>query len=389
MRAKTKLPATLFGLFLAAVIAVGTACASGDEAMTRTAPADLAQAKVPRQLPLSRGRVFFVARNGDDSGPGTRARPWRTVQRALDRLRPGQRALVRGGTYSQDLVARRSGTAGAPITIAAYPRERVVLRAASTSGDTYPLLITTGAAFLRVSGFVLEFARGTSSTNVYFEGRAHHVELSRNEIRYSQDQGVFAEASTSNVQIIGNSIHDNGRGHVSGQHQSHGIYIEGKNHLIANNLIRRHPFGFGIQIYPQNQGSIVISNTVTESGHSGIVVGGDEGVGNITIRNNIFAFNNHYGVEADSTCPTGPVFVDTNILYRNGDGGVEKGCSTMNASGNVNADPRFVARSQANFQLRAGSPAIDRARGDFSLRSDIRGRARPRGRGYDVGAFER
>jgi hypothetical protein len=41
------------------------------------------------------------------------------------------------------------------------------------------------------------------------------------------------------------------------------------------------------------------------------------------------------------------------------------------------------------MQVRPGSPAIDRARGDFSRRVDIRGRRRPRGAGYDVGAFER
>jgi hypothetical protein len=380
----------LFGAVLAAVMATGAACADGGEKLPPIVPEGTAVSKLPRPLALSRGRVFFVARNGNDAGPGTRARPWRTVQHAFDRLGPGQRALVRGGTYVQDLVAERRGTARAPITVAAYPGERVVLRAASTSGDTYPLQVRTGAAYLRVSGFVIELARGTSSTNVYFEGRANHVELSGNEIRYSQDQGIFAEASTSSLQILRNRIHDNGRGHESGQHQSHGIYIEGRNHLIANNVINRHPYGFGIQIYPENTGTVVVSNTVVHSGHSGIVVGGDEGVGNITIRNNILAFNSSYGVAADSACPVSPVLVDTNVLYRNGDGGIEKSCNTINSgSGNINADPRFVSRSGGNLQLGTGSAAVDRARGDYSPRDDIRGRRRPRGAGYDVGAFER
>jgi hypothetical protein len=389
-RAISTLRSALVGTLLAALIAAGAACASGGESLPPVVPAGTAPSKLPRPLPLSRGRVFFVSRNGANAAAGTRARPWRTIQHALNRLGPGQSVLVRRGTYVQDLVAERRGAPGAPITVAAYPGERVVLRAGSTSGDTYPLRITTGAAYLRVRGFVIERARGTSSTNVYFEGRAHHVELSGNEIRFSQDQGIFSEASTSNLQLLGNRIHDNGLGHESGQHQSHGIYIEGRNHLIANNLINRHPFGFGIQVYPENTGTIVVNNTVVHSGHSGIVVGGDEGVGNITIRNNILAFNAGYGVEADSACPISPVLVDTNILYRNGDGGVEKSCSTINSgSGNISADPRFVSRSAGNMQVRPGSPAIDRARGDFSPRVDIRGRRRPRGAGYDVGAFER
>lgn len=346
--------------------------------------------KLPRLLPASRGATFYVAQDGSDSGPGTRSRPWRTVQKALRTLRPGQRALVRRGTYAQDHVVERAGTPAAPITIAAYPRERVVLRAGSSSGDTYPIRITSGAAYVRVKGFVIEGAKGTSSTNVYFEGRAHHVELSRNEIRLSQDQGVFAEASTRNLSIIGNRIHDNGRGHVSGQHQSHGLYIEGRDHLIANNIVHDHPHGFGIQIYPDNEGTIVVSNTVVGSGHSGIVVGGDDGVGNITIRNNVIAFNARYGVQMDSDCPTAPVSIDRNVIHGNRDGAVQGGCSRVSTSGgNISSDPRFVSRAAMNFQLAPGSPAINEARGDFSLRTDALGRKRPRGGGYDVGAYER
>ena len=110
----------------------------------------------------------------------------------------------------------RAGTRAAPITVAALPGHKVVLRAAATSGDTYPLRVTSGAAFVRIQGFVLERAKGTSSTNVYFEGSAHDVELSRSEIRFSQDQGVFVENSARRIHIVGNRIHDNGRGHESG-----------------------------------------------------------------------------------------------------------------------------------------------------------------------------
>lgn len=358
-------------------------------ASARDAGADAA-AKLPRLLPASRGTTFYVAPNGRDSAPGTRARPWRTVQKALRTLRPGQRALVRRGTYAQDHVVERAGTASAPITIAAYPGERPILRAGSSSGDTYPIRITSGAAYVRVRGFVIERARGTSSTNVYFEGRAHHVELSRNEIRFSQDQGIFVEASARNIHIIGNRIHDNGRGHVSGQHQSHGIYIEGRDHLVANNVVHDHPHGFGIQIYPGNRGTVVVSNTIVGAGHSGIVVGGDDGVGNITIRNNVIAFNSRYGVQMDSDCPTGPVSIDRNVIHGNRSGSVQGGCSKVSTSGgNIFADPRFVSRPRKNFQLSPGSPAINRARGDFSLRTDARGRRRPQGGGYDVGAYER
>jgi hypothetical protein len=380
----------LIGTGLAALAVAAPACAGDEGPSNNLSPvrAGTVAAKLPPLLPRSRGTTFFVAPGGSDSDPGTRARPWKTVQRAFERLRPGQRALVRGGTYVADHVVERAGTRTAPITVAAVPGEKVVLRAAATSGDTYPLRVTSGAAFVRIQGFVLERAKGTSSTNVYFEGRAHDVELSRNEIRFSQDQGVFVENGARRIHIIGNRIHDNGRGHESGQHQSHGVYIEGADHLVANNVIYAHPHGFGIQVYPENKGTIVVHNTVVGSGHSGIVVGGDGGVSNITIRNNVLAFNASYGVQMDSDCPT-RVSIDRNVIHGNRSGDVQGGCSGVSTSGgNITSNPRFVAPGRKDYRLSRGSPAINRARGDYSLRVDVRGRRRPAGGGYDVGAFE-
>jgi hypothetical protein len=284
---------------------------------------------------------------------------------------------------------RRAGTARAPITVFAAPRARVVLRPASTSGDTYAVRFRSGAAYVRFGGFVIEGARGTSSTNVYFEGSPHHIELLRNEIRFSQDQGVFAEDSTRNLYLVGNRVHHNGRGHVSGQHQSHGLYIEGRDHLIANNVVHDHPYGFGIQLYPANTGTIVVHNTIVGSALGAIVVGGDEGVGDITIRNNVLAFNSGLGVRADRDCPTGPVLVDTNVIHGNSGGAVDGRCGRVRAAGNVTSDPRFVSRARRNFELGPRSPALDRARSDFSPPTDARGRRRPRGPGYDIGALER
>ena len=316
-------------------------------------------------------------------------RPWRTVQKAIDTLRPGQRALVRAGTYTQDLVVARGGTEREPITIAAEPGGRVILHAAATSGDTYPLRITTGAAYLRVRGFVIEGARGISSTNVYFEGSAHHIELSANEIRNSQDQGIFSERTTSSLMILRNRIHDNGLGHEPGQHQSHGIYLEGTGHYVANNAVYDHPYGFGIQVYPAVSRSVIVNNTVVRSGHSGIVVGGHGGVSDITIRNNVLAFNRKYGVQMDDACPAGPVLLDTNVIFGNPDRPIEPGCSEVDASGgNIYRHPRFVSLKLDDLRLRAGSPAIDRARADSAPGHDFYGTRRPVGRGFDIGAFE-
>ena len=49
------------------------------------------------------------------------------MQRALNVLSAGQTAFVRAGTYSQNLLMARSGTAVAPITLRNFPGEQAIL----------------------------------------------------------------------------------------------------------------------------------------------------------------------------------------------------------------------------------------------------------------------
>jgi len=85
---------------------------------------------IPRvpDRPLSRGPKFFVdGAKGDDAGPGTKRKPWCTINRALKKLRPGDTLCLRGGTYFENVYCAVAGTKEKPITIRAYPGERVII----------------------------------------------------------------------------------------------------------------------------------------------------------------------------------------------------------------------------------------------------------------------
>jgi parallel beta-helix repeat protein len=87
--------------------------------------------------------TFHVARGGDDRAPGTKARPFATIQKARDTIRVLKKkgglkqpvtVLVHGGTYrlSEPLILtpEDSGTSEHPITYAAFPGETPTLSGA-------------------------------------------------------------------------------------------------------------------------------------------------------------------------------------------------------------------------------------------------------------------
>jgi hypothetical protein len=335
---------------------------------------------LPPRLPPSTGQTFYVATTGSDSNSGTLAQPWRTIQKAFNTLTAGQRALVRAGTYTENLSFTRAGTAAAPITVEAYPGEKPVV----DSAGGHPLVIGSTGAYFRFRGFRIQDSPGTSGGNVDIYG--HHVEVSGNEVTNGRDQGVYTAEESHHAQILGNWIHDNGEGIA---HQSHGIYLQGDDHLVANNVIHDHPEGFGMQVYDKGDRAIVTGNTITGAGHSGIVVGGSGGVSGVRVHNNVLAFNSQWGVAHDSSCPTSSV-ADHNVLFGNDNGPTQSGCSGLSfAGGNRTTDPLFVDYTGRNLHLNAGSPAIDYALPDFSPGDDHEGRRRPQGPAPDAGAYER
>lgn len=63
------------------------------------------------------GRQWWVATNGSDTGAGTSASPFATIQHAADVAQPGDEIRVKPGVYYQTLDTPRGGTSSAPIAL--------------------------------------------------------------------------------------------------------------------------------------------------------------------------------------------------------------------------------------------------------------------------------
>lgn len=344
-------------------------------------------ASLPARLAPSTGSTFYVSAGGSDANPGTQDAPWRTIQNALNKLAPGQQALVRGGTYAQNLTLSRAGTAAAPITIRNYPGERPVLTAGAGATNNMPLSLASGAAFVRFQGLTIEGATGPSTTNVYAFGTAHDIELSDCEVRGSQRQGFYSERTTARIHIIGCDFHHNGG---SGPVQlDHNIYVQGSYHAILGNVIRHAPNGYGVQIYPSNDHTIVANNTIDASFRDGIILGSDGSTttSHVAVVNNIItnsrsAVSTYWG----GAVGTGNV-VRNNVAY--GTTSTAFAGSGVTYEGNRLADPRYADRAGGNYRLQDGSPALSAADPAFTPATDLDGVTRPAGGGPDLGPYER
>ncbi len=75
----------------------------------------------------ARGAELYVSPAGDDGHTGLGPEPaqaLRTIQAGVNKLQPGDTLFIRGGVYRETVTFPRSGEAGRPLTLKAYPGEK-------------------------------------------------------------------------------------------------------------------------------------------------------------------------------------------------------------------------------------------------------------------------
>jgi hypothetical protein len=321
-------------------------------------------------------KIFCVSGTGSDFNDGSCATPWRTIQKAVDSLSPGQTVLLRAGVYRERvLVTRGGGSRGQTLSIRAYGSERAVLRGQ----------LKIAASYVHVTGLEVD---GTGIARrgplVYVDG-GRSVIVERIEVRNSPQSGIFAGGGARDVTVIGCWVHDNGRR----ARFDHGIAFErGVGGTVASNLVERNRAG-GVQVYPGFDDVVVNQNTIVRNGAFGVLVGGNRNTSdNVVVVNNILALNGGQGVRTfwRRGPGTGNVAVN-NLIWQNGEDDVSR--NGIQQQDNVRAAPGFVDVRAGNYRLRRRSGAVGQALLRYVARIDRDGRQRPAGLRPDLGAFER
>jgi hypothetical protein len=348
---------------------------------------------------------LYVAPDGLDSNPGTRAAPLRSLARAARLVTPGTIVNVLPGTYHGGFRTTIDGKPNARIVFRATERWRARIVPPPVSGNATAW--DNRASYVDIEGFDIDGSPVPDgpdasagirwTTGIYSGGsydritgnHVHHVAITVPcTSAGGSGIGVDGYYRGAHAEVTGNSVHDIG---PPGCRWVQGIYVSTPA-TIRDNVVYRVAEA-GIHLWHDAHDVVVANNTVTAS-NTGIVVGGGdyyhtEGPNDHTrVVNNIVYDNRHGIVEQGATGPHNSY--RNNLVFENpeGDWHLAEG---MTHSGTVTAAPRFVAYTRdgtPDFRLADDSPAIGKGLHDADAGPDFHGKARPVKEAMDIGACQ-
>ncbi|MEO6095684.1 MAG: right-handed parallel beta-helix repeat-containing protein [Fibrobacteria bacterium] len=295
-------------------------------------------------------RQFHVAPAGADANAGGESAPWKTFAKAMGMLAAGDTLFVREGTYKERLVVKKSGTAAAPILIAAYPGEKPVLDGTGLSGQGLVHLdriqnVKVGglearnageAGFWIVNSSYITLAGNrtyntVSSGIIVSEGGAcDHVVLDGNEVELACNDGAqecISVAKCAFFEVKNNHVHHGGPGTTGGE----GIDIKFGSHdgtVYGNHVHDMKRQGIYVDAWTSHTYNIeVFGNRVHDNEGDGFDCASEQGglLENVTFHDNI-GYNNKlngfaFRVWGDGMPgPRKGIRIINNTFYNNGAG---------------------------------------------------------------------
>ena len=132
---------------------------------------------------------LYVSTHGGDSNPGTKEKPFLTVQHAADVANPGDTINIRGGKYCERLAVTSSGNANQGyITFRSEPGETAVLDGSCLTpevGDS-PMVVLRNVSYVKIEHLEIGNYRTDQSNRVpagiRVYGHGSHIEIRNNNV---------------------------------------------------------------------------------------------------------------------------------------------------------------------------------------------------------------
>ncbi len=297
----------------------------------------------------------FASRHGSDGNRGTLRSPFRTPERLIRSLAPGQTGCLRRGVYSIDLLSvKRGGRKGAPIRLRSAPGERARLVGI--------VQVREGANNVVFSRLTFEGTGGANTIKIY----SHDVVVEHSDITNAWRGQSCMILGSDEVGAAVRTIVRRNRFHECGNpdndNKDHSIYAANlQDGRIVGNRFWNHT-AYAIQLYPNADRNVVARNVIDggpPSIRGGILIASEDeysSSGNV-VEHNIIAYATAWNVSTNWNGATGTGnIVRFNCVWAGGDGNIETDDGGLRTQGNVIANPLFVNRAARDYRLRQASP---------------------------------
>lgn len=149
---------------------------------------------------------LYVSLSGNNANAGTLAAPFRTLNWASVKAKPGDVVYVRGGVYNETVNIMSRGTATAPILFTAYPGEKPVYDGTGLPG---PVLFSLNQTlYVEASGFEVR-----NASNIAVSGwMTKHTSFINNVVHDAVRNGIYfgydSPGMSSDAVIEGNLVYN-------------------------------------------------------------------------------------------------------------------------------------------------------------------------------------
>ena len=193
-----------YGTHLILKVVLVVACLACRPTDTQQVGQDVKHSNVGSKF-ANNAAIYYVAPDGNDMNPGNLRYPFKTLEKALEIVKPGETIYVRGGTYHCDktILFDKSGEEGKPIRVWAYKNEKPEFDFSEAWNEG--LLIKV--AYWHLRGLIVT---GTERAAVCLKSiYAHHNTIEYMTTYGNESSGVLVQSGAADNLILNCDSHHN------------------------------------------------------------------------------------------------------------------------------------------------------------------------------------